>query len=194
MKKLLFYKFPNKYIESIFEVLLYIVMVVVVGIIYFIYVNKVDFPPSMLIALSALTASMAMTRSVYATKVSDEKNIALEAYKDRAKIYIDLMSCIDSARVGKELLLVLQEFNTIEMEINNKFKGHSIQTELYEIGKILRNLHKDSLRRKNPNKLAIKLSHQERMKNYNRIKNIASTITEKLQIFLDPENTYILTK
>ena len=89
--------FSYQLMETIFEVILYVLMIFISSLIYLMIQYEADaIAPSLLIGFSALTASVAMTRSVYATKVSDEKKEKRELVSERLNIYIELRRIIDT--------------------------------------------------------------------------------------------------
>ena len=76
-------------LESYFALALYITMGLLLLAILILLFTK-GFETSTFIALSALTASIAMTRSVLATKISDETKANIELSKERLEAYAEI--------------------------------------------------------------------------------------------------------
>jgi len=78
----------NSLMEFNLTNILNILMWILFGaVVYMLYKNGADLKPELFIALSALTASVAMSRSVYATKVSDKVKMDIERQHIRIDIY-----------------------------------------------------------------------------------------------------------
>ena len=125
----------NKFLEKLFTQLLYILMLAILILIFGImeYPESKLFSPSLLIGLSALTASLAMSRSVYATKISDEAKLNRELLVENLDIYVEIQRIINLAIKRKHTHEHIEKLKTIAIRAEMIISDTDIDEALKEI-------------------------------------------------------------